>query len=108
MGDMISDDRAEKALRYLAETDLPCAEAKADMERAEFRAKAIKQQTFLHSTGTVAERQAIAEASDEHRDALSGYFDSIKVYSQMANKRETERIVLDCWRSIQANRRAGQ
>jgi hypothetical protein len=105
---VISEDRAEKALRYLAETDLPCAEAKADMERAEFKAKAVKQQTFLHSSGTVAERQATAEASEEHSAAQNDYFASIKVYSHMANKRETERIVLDCWRSIQANRRAGQ
>jgi hypothetical protein len=31
----------------------------------------------------------------------------VALYSKMANKRETERIVLDTWRTISANRRMG-
>jgi len=31
----------------------------------------------------------------------------MKTYSAIANKRETERIVLDTWRTVQANRRSG-
>ena len=105
---MITEDRAEKSLRYLAETDEPCAAAKANMERAEFKAKAIRQATFMHMSGTVAERQALSDVGEDYAEAMTFYFDAIKEYSHMANKRETERIVLDCWRSIQANRRAGQ
>jgi hypothetical protein len=104
---LISDERAQKALVYLAETDESCADAKADMERAEFKAKAVKNETFLHSTGTVAERQAFAECSVAHREALDDYFGAIRRYSAIANKRETERIVMDTWRTVQANRRQG-
>lgn len=104
---MISDERAEKALRYLASTDESCAAAKAHQERMEYKAKAIRQQVFLVEEGTVAERQAKAEVDHDHQRALEEYFDAMKNYSAIANKRETERIVLDTWRTISANRRSG-
>ena len=97
---MITDERAEKALRYLAETDLSCAEAKANMERAEYKAKATKQAVFRMTEGSVAERTAVAETSGQ-------YFLAMREYGHIANKRETERIVMDTWRTIQANRRQG-
>ena len=104
---MISDERAEKALRYLASTDESCAAAKAHQERMEYKAKAVRQQVFLLGTGTVAERTAGAEIDHDHQNALEEYFDAMKTYSAIANKRETERIVLDTWRTVQANRRLG-
>ena len=104
---MISDERAEKALRYLAISDESCAAAKANQERMEFKAKAVRQQVFLIEEGTVAERQAKAEVNRDHQNVLDQYFDAMKTYSAIANKRETERIVLDTWRTISANRRSG-
>lgn len=104
---MISDDRAEKALRYLAETDLTCAEAKANMERAEFKAKAINQSIFQISAGSVADRKAAADTSADYADAMRVYFEALRDYSHVANKRDTERIVMDTWRTVQANRRQG-
>lgn len=104
---MITDNRAEKALRYLAETDETCANAKAIMERMEYKAKAIRHQVFLMEQGTVAERTAKAEIDHDHQNALLKYFDALETYSAIANKRETERIVLDTWRTVSANRRQG-
>jgi len=104
---LISDERAEKALRYLASTDESCAAAKAHMERMEYKAKAVRQQVFLIEEGTVAERQAKAEVDHDHQHALNEYFEAMKTYSATNNKRETERIVLDTWRTVQANRRSG-
>jgi hypothetical protein len=104
---VISDERAEKALRYLAETDEPCAAAKAEMERAEFRAKVTKQTVFLHSEGSVAERTALADTHASVEAAQDVYFRAIASYLHLANKRETERIVMDAWRTVQANRRLG-
>ncbi len=44
--------------------------------------------------------------SQNHR-RTTVYVTAIAVYGKMANKRETERIVLDTWRTIQANKRQG-
>lgn len=101
----ISDDRMSKALTYLAETDEPCAILRADMERAEFKAKATKDALFMRLVGTVAERTAQAGASEEYSIAQNAYFDLLKSFEAMRNKRSTEAIVVEAWRSVNANRR---
>jgi hypothetical protein len=104
---MISDERAEKALRFLVDTDESCALAKSEVERAEFIFKRTKEAVFTFSTGTVAERQAEAI---QHADTLAAndkLVEAIAAYAKIANKRDTERIVMDTWRTIQANRRQG-
>ncbi len=103
----LDDSRAEMALRYLAETDESCAEAKADMERAEFKAKSMEAMVFSHETGSNDVRKAAAKIDARVQEAWDDYFAAVKGYAHMANKRETERIVLDTWRTIQANRRQG-
>ena len=103
----ISDDRLQKALTYLAETDEPCADLKANTERAEFKAEAIRDAIFLRTDGTVAERTAVAKASPEYADAKEAQFIVLAQYEAMKNKRSTEAIVVDVWRSINANQRRG-
>ena len=104
---MISEERAEKALRYLVDTDEPFALAKAEMERAEYGWKAVREMVFIHSEGTVAERQAIAATHAKTKEAQERYTQAVALYGKIANKRDTERIVLDTWRTISANRRMG-
>lgn len=104
---MISEERAEKALRYLVDTDEPCALAKAEVERSEYAWKTTREAVFTHSEGTVAERQAIAATHQATKEAHDRYCQTVALYAKMANKRETERIVLDTWRTICANKRQG-
>lgn len=104
---MINDDRLQKALTYLAETDEPCAALRADMERAEFKAKVIREAIFMREDGTVAERNAKAGSHDEYKQAMNVYFDLLKLYEAMRNKRGTESIVIDTWRSLESSRRQG-
>ena len=103
----ISDDRLQKALTYLAETDEPCADLKANTERAEFKAEAIRDAIFLRTDGTVAERTAVAKASQEYADAKEAQFIVLAQYEAMRNKRTTEAIVVDVWRSMESSKRAG-
>lgn len=104
---MISEERAEKALRYLVDTDEPCALAKAETERAEYAWKATREMVFIHSEGTVAERQATAATHAKTKEAHERYCQAVALYAKMANKRETERIVLDMFRTLSANKRMG-
>jgi hypothetical protein len=103
----ISDDRLQKALTFLAETDEPCALLKANAERYEFKAEAIRDAIFLRTDGTVAERTAAAKASTEYAEAKEAQFVVLGQYEAMRNKRATEAIVVDTWRTIQANMRKG-
>jgi hypothetical protein len=104
---MISEERAEKALRFLVDTDETAAAAKAEMERAEFAYKRTREAVFTHSEGTVAERQAIAMTHANTLGAHERYIHAIALYNKVANKRDTERIVMDAWRTLQANKRQG-
>lgn len=104
---MVSEQRLEKAMVYLSETDEKAADLKADVDRSEYKAKTTKATTFLHMTGTVAEREAEALKANETQDAYRAHFQAIRDYQAVANKRELERLVVEVWRSENANRRVG-
>ena len=104
---MIDESRLGQALRYLATTDVECAELRTNMERFEFRAKVIKDAIFKRLEGSVADRQAEAGSSGEYTAAMDEYFDAMSRYESMRNKRGTEAIVVDVWRSLNAGRRVG-
>ena len=103
----ITTERMEQALTYMAQTDETCAQLRADMERAEWKAKAIRDALFMRLTGTVAERTAQAGASEEYETAMNRYFDYLAAWEHVKNKRQTEAIVVEAWRTIAAGRRVG-
>ena len=104
---MISIERMEMALKYLAETDDKFAYHKAHAARTEHKAKAIKQAVFLRCDGTVAERTAKAEDSDEYKAAMDNYFEALREAEHVKNKRATESIVIEVWRSLNSSRNKG-
>lgn len=101
----ITQQRMEEALEYLSSTDESCATLRADMERAEFRAKRTEQVIFKISDGTVAERTADAKTSPDAEAAWEKYFTALQAHEAERNKRSTEVIVVETWRSLNANRR---
>lgn len=105
---MISDARMEKALTYLAETDEKAASLLSVSERYEFKARAIKDAMFMHLDGTVAERAAAAGSHAEYLAAMDCYFHALRDFHAVKNKRQTESLIVDVWRSLSANRRQGQ
>lgn len=103
----ITQDRMEQAIEYLSDTDEPCAVLRSNMERAEWRAKRTKSAIFQISDGPVAERNAIADTSADTEAAYEQYFKALQDFESMRNKRTTEAIVVETWRSLNANRRQG-
>lgn len=103
----ISEDRLQKAMTYLAETDEKSAILKADVARQEYIKKRQRAVGFLSSTGTVAEREAKAEISPEVEKAENDYTKALEKSEAMAAKRKTEALIVEVWRSCNANRRQG-
>ena len=103
----LTEERSEEALHYLMETDEECAILKTETERRDYKAKAVQSAIFKRSSGTVAERQALAECSDEYDRAMEDYFNALQAFEVIKNKRFTEEKVWDTWRTIQANQRRG-
>lgn len=104
---MISDERLSKALTFLSETDMEAAERKADVERQMFRFKKVKAAIFEHGEGAMDLRKAIAENSPEAEAAYMDYLKELADFETLANKRKTETLIVDVWRSLNASRRQG-
>ncbi len=104
----ISDERLQKALTYLAETDEESAMLKTDVERQEYIKKRTRAIGFLSAAGNVEERKAKAEVSDEVESAEHDYTRALQKHEAMAAKRKTEALIVEVWRSCNANRRQAQ
>lgn len=104
---MISNDRLEKALTYLSQTDEQSAKLKADVARREYACDLTRRRVFLLATGGVEERKAFAEVHEDVQRAESERADAILAYEKIKARRTTEALVVDVWRSIEASRRQG-
>ena len=103
----ISDDRLQKSLTYLSETDEPAAKARALVKALEQRRKTVKAFVFLSSSGTMAEKEAKAYASPEYEEVTEAIENAVADSELYFNKRSTESLIVEVWRTTQANRRSG-
>lgn len=102
---MITQDKMESAMEYLAQTDHDYANEKAQVERSEILRKRIRARIFLTSTGTVAERQAQAEINEEAEQADADYCKTIAAFETLKARRQRAELVIEVWRSLEASRR---
>jgi len=104
---MVSEERLTKALKYLAETDEECARARALVKGLEEQRKTVKALAYLEAEGTNTDRQEKAYASSEYTEHIARLENAIADYELLANKRSTEALIVEVWRSEGANRRRG-
>jgi hypothetical protein len=105
MSAIITPEKLESALEYLAGTDHDYALEKAQLERSEILRKRIRAKLFLTSDGTVAERQAKAEVAAETEQVDDDYCKTVAAFEMLRAKRQRAEIVVDVWRSLEASRR---
>lgn len=103
----ITQQRAEAALSFLADTDESCAAAKALLEGYTLQSKTIRATAFLDAVGTVGERTARAEVSAAWTEHCKKIESAMLDYETLRNRRNTACMVTDFWRSVNANRRHG-
>jgi hypothetical protein len=104
---MISDERCGKALTYLANTDEDAAELKVVVARKEYLLELARKSVYLNSEGTVENRKAKAELSNEVGFAMDEYLEAMLSHEKVKAKRLTEALIVETWRSVNANRRVG-
>lgn len=104
---MITDDRLQKALTFLAETDEKAAELKVDVERAAYYLKAMKSAIIIREDGAMELRKAIAEKDALTAEKTGEWLETLRQSEALNNKRKTEVLIIDVWRSLNANRRTG-
>lgn len=105
---MIDQVRAEKALDYLAHSDEMCAKARSYMLGLERQEKTILSIEILKSQGSsVQEREAQARTSENYKDWMVKYEGAVYDFEVLRNRRTTAELLIEFWRSLNANRRGG-
>jgi len=102
---MISQDRLQLALTYLAESDEPFAQARGLMEGISKQEKTVLGMVFLEKTGTNQDREYQARTSNEYEEWRVKYQSAVCDYELYRNKRITEAMIVEVWRSLNSNRR---
>ena len=103
----IPDERLQKALDYLAGTDEKAAKAKALVEGLSEQRKTIKSIMYISATGDQKKREAEAYSADEYILHVQKYTEAIQDFETLRNRRITAALIVEVWRSCNANRRTG-
>lgn len=102
---MISDQRAEEAFERLRDSVAEVGRAKGELEKSKILAKRTRKKVFLTASGSVAEREAVAESATEVESVDERYITAVVEFETITAMRELESTVLDVWRTECANRR---
>ena len=104
---MITEQRLEKALAFLSETDESNAEANANVKYLD---RLLKRKKALHITGNTEAKSISAKeqayyASKTYEDAVEELFQAEIEATTIENKRDKEGIIIDLFRTLEASRR---
>lgn len=101
------EDRANKALGVLTDTDEQAADLKYEAEKAEHRYEATVDAFFLSAEGgSVEARKAYARQNSE--PIYLEYLEAQRAYDALANRRKSEALVVEWCRSLYSNYKQGK
>jgi hypothetical protein len=105
---VVDDDRLDQAMCYLAETDLEFAHSRGMMLRTEYLADVAESMVYSSLTeGSVEDKKRTAKIAPETRKAMEEYFGCVVQFETLKARRAREVLVVELWRSTNANRRVG-
>lgn len=104
-GGLPDERRVERALDFLCRTDGPYARSTARLAAAELRVKQAREIAFLEAEGTQGERAAKALSSDGVKEASEALEKAIEQKELLKAQRTTATVVIEVWRSLNANQR---
>ena len=104
---MITEERLEKALHYLSETDEDSAKASATVKYLD---RLLKRKKALYITGekelkSISAKEQGFYASDIYSAAVDELFNAEVKASTLENKRDKEGLIIDLFRTLEASRR---
>ena len=107
---MISEQRLEKALIYRAETDEDHAKLKTQVEYLDWKKKKLKGDFITNKCSdnlSLGGRGEKGYASEEYGKFIEEHKEVYEKFNIMDNKRKTEGIIIDLFRTLEASRRKG-
>ena len=104
---MLGYNDAQMALDYLINTDTEAAKAKVLYEGLYEQRKTVRAIQFLNASGSAAERTEKALASEEYQEHLGLVKDAQIDFEILKNKRDSNKLVTELWRSVNSNQKKG-
>lgn len=104
---VISEQRLEQALTFIAESDLQIGHWRAEVLRSEFLVKSATALAFKAQEGSIEDRKQSAILTPEVKDANERHFKSVLEYEKLKAQRERQYIVIELYRTMSANLRRG-
>ena len=105
---LTSAEQADRALNYLATTDLEIAEWRVAVLRTEYMAEVAEAMAFKYAEGSVEARKQEAKTVDAVKAAKEEYFKAVKHWEVLKAKRKRAELTIEMWRTSESSRRAGQ
>ena len=104
---MITEERLEKALKYLSDTDEQSAEASANVKYLD---RLLKRKKALFITSdknlkSISAKEQGFYASEIYEKAIDEQFAAEVKATTLENKRHKEGLIIDLFRTLEASRR---
>jgi len=106
---LITDDMLEAAIQYLATSSETIAASRANRLRAEHKRKRVRASLILQANERSATlREAWAEAHELYAEACDNEAKAVEHDEFHRNERNKADVIIEAWRTENANHRAGQ
>jgi hypothetical protein len=106
--EIVTEERVEDALNFLARSANDIGAARGAMIRSEFMISSIEALAAGMSEERSADaRKWEARASSQYRDAIAAYASATEQFETLRAKREGARMECEVWQTMSANRRGG-
>lgn len=97
----------ERALRWLATTDVEYAGWVVAVMRTEHLADVAESMVYQQLEGPVEDKKRKAKTSDEVTKAMEDVFKAVRGREVLKAQRKSAELLIETWRSVNANRRQG-
>jgi hypothetical protein len=108
LDELVTEDKVSAVLSFLAGNDEAYADLKVATQRTEYLAKLEEAMVYKTITvGSIEDKRAEAKISPKVMARWDAHYDAVLAYEKLRAKRERAVLIVDLWRSLNANRRVG-
>ena len=96
---MIAEERVERAIEFYRDNSDRLGQLVGRCKALEHERKTVRGMVFLQAGGTVAEREAIAESSDEYKLVTEDIENVWAEKTTLETQLKAAELLIDVWRS---------